>query len=197
MICQGRLFGSLLLVVLLSACGGAHSGWSAFPVPIYADPVLVSSATALSDFNDGMAFWEAKAGKKLFDYKGTWQGQSPPYAGTANNPSTIYGNVIFFPTTWTLGQNVAGLTTVSSQPQGISVAMIAINPNLSYCTGDCVGETNRTSERKDFTHELGHFLGLQHVQDINNIMYPVLQPGGSLNAVSIDTGTLLQLTSGS
>ena len=71
--------------------------------------------------------------------------------------------------------------------------MIMINPDVPFCSGDCVGQYYANSARKNLAHELGHFIGLQHISDVNNVMYPVLQPGGTLDSVSIDQTALAEL----
>jgi hypothetical protein len=196
MICHGRLVGSLLLLFLMSACGGAHNGWKSFPVPLYVEQSLTSSQTFNSDFQDAMAFWENKAGKKLFDYKGAWSGQNTPYVGSPSNPESVTNNVVFFQTPWPFASTIVGQTMVTSASTEIQAAMIMINPSTSFCAGDCIGQSNRTSERKVLAHELGHFLGLNHVQDTANLMYPESLPGGSLDAVTIDDVTFKSLTVG-
>ena len=194
MISQGWRVGLMITMLFTAGCGAqnGNSKWSAFPVTIYAHSSVMSRNGAASDFQDAMNFWENKAGKKLFNYKGVWDSNSQPYTGTPDNPTSVAGNVVFFQNPWTLPMNVAGKTTVFSQAGNISGAIVMINPEIPLCTGDCTYQTV-TSQRKDFTHELGHFLGLQHSGDINNIMYPTLQAGGALDSVNIDTLTFQQL----
>jgi len=192
---QGRLVASFVFLSIFSAgCGKDMASWNSFPVPIYADASITSSSSRLSDFNDAMGFWESRAGKKLFDFKGTWGGQNPPYSGSPDNPTNILGNVIYYQSPWPFGANVAGRTTVFTSDKDIQAAIIMINPGLSYCTADCTNTTNETSSRRDFAHELGHFLGLQHVNDSSNIMNPELQPGGTLSDLSVDQDTLDKVT---
>ena len=152
----------------------------------------MSTPQAQQDLQDAMAFWEQKAGKTLFDYKGIWD-NSQPYTGTPDAPGTITNNVIFFQNPWPASQNIIGQTIVSTVSSDIQHAMIMINPDAAFCPGDCVGEPTINSSRKNLTHELGHFLGLAHVQDVNNVMYPVMQPGGSLDSVTIDQVALMNL----
>ena len=191
---QGRLVAVLLFSLFFAGCGKNRASWNSFPVAIYADSTITSSTHLMSDFQDAMGFWESKAGKKLFDFKGTWSGQNPPYSGTADNPSNLLGNVIFYQNPWPFASNVAGRTTVFKNDQDIQAAIIMINPDLSYCSSTCLNAVNQTSSRRDFAHELGHFIGLDHTQDSNNIMYPELQPGGALDGMAIDQNTLDQVT---
>ena len=199
MMCQGRLVAPLIVLIafstLTTACGQAsgNARWASFPVAIYADSTAINTTDKQSDLQDAMAFWEEKAGKKLFDYKGEYSG-AQPYTGSLTNPGTVVANVIFFQNPWPLQQNIIGQTLVSTSNNEIQNAMVMINGEASFCSGDCVGQSDNNSQRKNFTHELGHFLGLQHSQDIKDVMYPVIQPGGALSDVTFDITTLTKLT---
>ena len=199
MMCQGRLVAPLfvLISILITACGQtpSNSRWQSFPVTIYADSSAINTADKQSDLNDAMNFWEEKAGKKLFNFKGQYSGPQP-YSGSITDPGTVLDNVIFFQNPWPLTPNIIGQTLVSASGGSIQNAMVMINGEANFCTGDCTGQPDSNSQRKNFTHELGHFLGLQHVQDVTNVMYPVIQPGGSLTNVTIDTATFNALVTG-
>ena len=193
--CHGRRFVSLILLFLFSACGPSHPGWKSLPVAIYADSSITQSSQNLSDLKDAFAFWEEKAGKQVFDFKGTWQGGTP-YTGDPTKPDSIMGNVVFFQNPWPYPQTYVGMTTVQSGNDGPQAAMVMINSNTQFCNGDCLFDNNRVSSRKTFAHELGHFIGLQHNPDPDDLMYPDAQPGGTLNEVKIDQASLDQLVTG-
>ena len=197
---HGWYLGLVLISSILTACGtknsdqnGGTTKWSSFPVSIYASSSVTANSQSMSDFQDAMAFWEEKVGHKLFNFVGTWSGGAP-YSGNPANPDVIAANILFFANPWPFAGNLAGQTVVRSNNSQITNSMVMINPGIGYCAGDCVGQNYLTSERKTFTHELGHFLGLLHAQDTTNIMYPSIQPGGSLASVSVDMNTLLSLT---
>ena len=200
MTCQGRLFALLLVIATLPACGSAKKTgdgtrrWNSFPIPLYADASIASDSQSMADFRDAMNFWEAKTGRRLFDFRGAWQSQTLPFEGNPNSPSIIFANVLFLLNPWPYAGNIAGQTVVNSSDDQIDGSIIMINPNTPICAGDCAGDMFRTSERKVFTHELGHFLGLPHTQDVNNIMYPEIRPGGSLTGLAIDVASLQKLT---
>lgn len=183
---------------LLSGCAKekktTEDGWAAFPVAIYADPAIVSTPAGEEDFQAALTFWENSAGQKLFDYKGEWTGQAKPFSGNPELPSSIEANTVFFQSPWPFGPNVGGQTTVIKSQRGILGAVVMINPSLLVCHGDCDGDTLKISQRKLLAHELGHFIGLSHNQDVSSIMYPSLSPGGSLAKVTVDTSALQQLT---
>jgi hypothetical protein len=195
MICQGRLFKFLLpmFVLVLSACGNGRPGWGKFPVAIYSDATITTYPQAQSDLQDAMSFWEAQSGQKIFDYRGTYNGQV--YTGDVQHPSSIAANTIFFQSPWPLASTIVGQTIVNSTTSNqIQSAMVMINGSADFCWGECVGQYNQTSARKTFTHELGHFIGLAHNQNTADIMYPQITPGGSLTSVKVDSAALRELT---
>jgi len=192
MYCQGRLAALSVVLCLLSACGASHSGWNSFPVAIYADQSLASAPNFESDFQDALNFWEQKAGKQLFSYQGVYTG-STPYVGSPSSPSSVTNNVVFLQNPWPFASDIVGQTMVTTSNAGIQGAMIMINPNTDFCPGDCTGQPTMTSQRKVLAHELGHFIGLQHVTDPTNLMYPTSLPGGSLANVTIDEATFQSL----
>lgn len=184
-----------LVFVLLMGCAKEKekvSGWATFPVTLYTDPAMVATEELRGDFLEAMAYWEAHAGRRLFDYRGDWAGGSP-YSGSPQRPSGIHANVIFFQNPWPFEANTAGMTTSVSSSSGLVGSMIMINPAVQVCSGECHGEWSRTSQRKLLAHELGHFIGLPHTQDPANIMYPSLAPGGSLQGTAVDARALQQV----
>lgn len=193
---RSLLLFSLTFLLSFATTGCAKNGatrWASLPVPVYSDSSMVGTPEAQADLQDAMNFWEQKAGKKLFEYKGVWTSTAQPYTGTPTNPGTILANVIFFQNPWAASSNVIGQTVVTSVEDEIQSAMIMINPDAIFCSGDCEFESYANSARKNLAHELGHFLGLKHHTDVNNVMYPVLQPGGTLNGVAVDQTALLEL----
>lgn len=190
--CQGRRFGSIVLVCFLVACGSSSGpGWKKLPVPIYADSNILRSSQSMQDLNDAFRFWEQRAGKKIFDFKGEWGGGSP-YSGDPSRPDRIFANVIMLENPWPYPQNFVGMTTVQSGDSGPMAAMVMINGTQSFCSGDCMHDY-RVSSRKTFAHELGHFIGLNHTTDPQDLMYPDAQPGGTLSNLRIDTEALKTL----
>ncbi len=188
MIRHGWLF---LLPIIVTACGNpvaeksSASGitkWDSFPVVIYAEESIATNTNNLVDFKEALAFWEEKAGRKLFDYR------------VALPSFNIFENIVFFQNPWTLSSNIAGQTTTVTMGDSIQSSTIVINPGLNYCNADCVGKPYAISLKKVLTHEVGHFLGLDHANDNKNIMYPTLQSGGSLTSVTADSKSLFALT---
>jgi len=182
------LLSSLLTLTLLGS-GCAPNGatrWKSFPVAVYSDSKVISTSTSQSDLQEAMNFWEQRTGKKLFVYKGVWNSATAPYTGTPESPGTVLENVIFFQNPWGASGNVIGQTVVNAYGDQINHAMIMLNPYADFCSGNCDGQYWSNSARKNLVHELGHFIGLRHNNDTNNVMYPVLQPGASLDNIRID-----------
>lgn len=176
-----------------TACGSKKKNdegparWEAFPVTIYTDPVLVPNAQAQQDFAEAMSYWERTTGMHLFDYRGTWNGSA------YNNGDSVSQNALYLQSPWSYASNIAAQTVVLSRENKIEGAVIMVNPNTDFCPGDCHGQMSRTSSKKVFAHELGHFIGLGHNNDTGNIMYPDALPGGEINGLQVDVKELAKL----
>jgi hypothetical protein len=188
----------LTVLVILTGCAQEKGGaprWSAFPVTLYSDKSVVATPESERDFRDAMAFWEERAGRRLFNYAGVWAGTGKPYAGAPTNPTAILANVIFRPSPWPFAGTVAGQTSFLYTDGEIHGAIVMLNSEIATCAGDCTyGYYGTTSERRVMTHELGHFLGLSHVNDVQNIMNPTVMPGGSLEGLKVDANALRTVT---
>ncbi len=112
---HGRQFVILCSVVLV-ACGtgkkdnpGGATRWNSFPVQIYTDPALVTDKT-LPDFQAAMSFWEDKVGKRLFDYRGSWDPNT-----RYNGGDSVGQNALYLQSPWNYASNIAAQTIVLSQ----------------------------------------------------------------------------------
>ena len=186
----------LAFSAILTGCGNGKNNsdnsngpprWQSFPVQIYTDPSIVKDAQSRADFQDAMQFWEQIVGKPLFDYQGDYNGAK------YQNNNSIAQNSLYVQSPWAYATNIAAQTVVLSTGSDIQGAVIMVNANTTFCGGDCTGQPTATSMRKVFAHELGHFIGLAHVQDTSNIMYPDALPGGSLSGLTVDIAALRPL----
>ena len=187
---HGWLIAGCLLLVSCAKEKDKPKGWASFPVAIYTDPQIGSTEDGRSDFYAAMGFWESKAGKKIFDYKGDWTGGQAPFTGNPSKPDGVLANAAVFQYPWPYSASTAGMTTVISRGGEFQGAVIMLNPSIPLCSGSCWGESYRTSRQRLLAHELGHFIGLDHSSSAGNIMYPSLSPGGSLEQDSIDQAAL-------
>lgn len=202
------LLAALLVLSALPGCGkdepkpapGLGSiRWTSFPVSLRADSSLQDGGAKEEDLLAAVAFWENKAGKKLFTL-GTWPHGRAPFTGRVTDPDTLTDNVIFFQNPWPNSgewpENVAGKTILHSTGGFINHAVVFLNGETPLCPGLCIqeGEQDQTSRRRLIAHELGHFLGFVHVSDPKNIMNPEIVPGGSLENEIVDQDLLVQLT---
>jgi hypothetical protein len=182
-----------------SAFGAGNVRWASFPVDLQVDAALQDGGPAQEDLLAAVAFWENRAGKRLFSLR-AWQEGQLPYTGNVTDPETLLANALLFQNPWPNTRDwtpqVAGKTVVHSTGEHINHAVIFLNGQTPLCGGPCdqPGEHEQTSRRRLIAHELGHFLGLTHVSDLHNIMYPEIQAGGALDTETVDEHWLVHLT---
>lgn len=191
-----------LLAVLGTACGKVQSSpalgsgelrWSTFPISLYADPLLIHDPIAADDLEEALSFWESLAGKQLFELKGAWNGPKP-FTGEPANPDSVLVNGIFFYGPWPFEPEVAGRTIVFSEGAQIQASAVLLNPDTELCYSECTDEPDKTSRRKLIAHELGHLIGFNHSDDVGDVMYPAILPGGVLDDLKVDPELLRKLT---
>lgn len=187
-----------LFCLLLAACAKEKPNgprrWAAFPVPVYADSSL--GADSISDIQEAMTFWDSRAGKRLFDFRGTWDHKtSPAFTGSPDSPSSIAVNLIFELNPWQFSASIAAQTAVLYSQSEIRGSLIMLNGELHTCSGNCRASSfGSTSRRRIFAHELGHFLGMGHSGDGGDVMYQQIQAGNSLDDLRFDSGSLASVT---
>lgn len=128
----------------------------------------------------------------MFDFRGASNGST--FTGAAADPSEIFMNAIVLQDPWPFSQGIVGKTHIHTRNSNFEHGLILLDKNGSYCTGDCSNSSGSTSRRKLFAHELGHLLGLNHVDDVNNIMNPEITSGGAIVNLSVDTDALNKYT---
>jgi len=201
---RGRILlviGACALAAGLTGCGRESAPapalgevrWDSFPVPLQADEAFFRDREAERDLLDAIAFWESKAGKRLFSLS-SWPKGRAVFEGAPDSPSQIHGNALVFQHPWPFESQIAGKTVSLARNNSIQKAAIYLNAQTPLCHGQCTGQNTLTSRRKLLAHELGHFLGLPHVSERGNLMYPEILPGGSLDQLTVNQELLERLT---
>ena len=192
----------LLSLPLLPACGrdGIQSAdavlgsgdlrWSQFPVAIQVDSQILANPNAEQDLQAAIDYWETRAGRRLFQTDGAWDGSKIPYEGSPSSPQSLLANVVFLHQSWPFDGNIAGKTLLLSSGNTIQAAVVLLNAE-KICPRNCDAGVDR---QKLMAHELGHFLGFAHSSDEEDLMFPEILPGSSLSSMNIDEPLLLKLT---
>lgn len=171
--------------------GALH--WQSFPVPLKVEESILDGGEQEEDLMSAISFWELKAGKRLFQL-GPWSTGRAPYRGSPADPEDLVDNTLIFLSPWPFESTVAGKTMVLFDGSLIQKAVVYLNKETPLCYRLCENTNGQTSRRKLIAHELGHFLGFDHVQDPDNVMYPEIRPGGALDNLKVDEPLLRKLT---
>ena len=192
----------LFLALNFSGCGveenrgnstTANPRWPTLPVLLRVEESLLNRGPEEEDLMAAVAFWEEKAGRKIF-ILGSWPTGRAAFEGSPDNPSQIIDNVLSFQRPWPFELRIAGKTVLLVDKAAIQKAVIFLNAQIGLCSGLCAGQENLTSRRRLIAHELGHFIGLNHVNDRENVMFPEILPGGSLENLKVELPLLNELT---
>jgi hypothetical protein len=198
-------FGVVLCAFSLLACGDKHGAsvgqslesqisgqWSQLPVVLTVDDEIANDSAMMDDVRAAAAFWEVAAQKSLFNLQLGWNGPVPPFSGTYEEPTSVQTNLLFFVDPWPYAASIKGHTVVNEENHIFTSGVVYLQ-HQDYCIGECDADFSRISFRRLVAHELGHFLGLKHSPDPNDVMYADIAAGASLSAATYNSALLKAL----
>jgi len=149
---------------------GQRVSWSITPVTMYADLSLTSDqVTSLQDAMDiwNKALSDHRGGKPLFVFGGVLQSQV--------GLKTDGQNVVSVTSNWTGDSTEQAETLLTWADTMITEADIRVN-GLKPLSASDVTQSNEIDMVALFVHELGHVLGLVHIQPSEDEPYTVMNP---------------------
>lgn len=177
-----------------SSSYGIHSpsGWTALPIDIRFDYTLTDSQTTA--ITQAMMTWEAMVGKRLFDIKGVQDGVTGDTFIDLYTSLNDLVNGHYLDQDWAkTGKSslVLATTVWNNNSSGDKITTADIRYNIQqYLIDDSmmakqIDERDVVDAQSLALHELGHFLGLAHIDstyDTYSIMNPYLYIGEMLTA---------------
>lgn len=201
------LSASLALIVsaIFSACGDSRdtslnaalqdqiSGrWAPLPVTLYVSDEIATDSEMMNDVREAAAFWENAAQKTLFNLRTDWAGPTPPITGTYSDPTQILANLLFFVDPWPLAATAKGHTVLTKENEMFQNGVIYLQHG-NYCAGACESATGKISFRLLVAHEFGHFLGLTHSTNSDDIMNAIIPVDSPLSSAQFNDAALQSL----
>jgi hypothetical protein len=173
---------------------GIHSpaGWTTVPIDIRFDSTLSETQTVA--LTQAMMTWETLTGKRLFDIKGVQEGVTGDSFIDLYSSLNDFINGHYLDQDWdkTAKSSLVLATTVwNNSGNGDKISTADIRYNIQqYLIDDSlmakqIDERDVVDAQSLALHELGHFLGLAHVDstvDTYSIMNPYLYIGEMLTA---------------
>jgi Matrixin/IPT/TIG domain len=158
----------------ITTTNGETPKWTSMPVKYWINEKGLSTIANGSDFAAIQASFRTWELVPSADVHLSYQGTTPVGAVQADG----YNVITFSDTTVPLGSSTIAATFTWFRSEvgsdgvihpAIGEADIAFNPNLSFSTS---GEVNKFDVQSILTHEIGHFLGLDHSTMVSSVMVP-------------------------
>jgi hypothetical protein len=165
--CLGIAANAVAYTRILSSSTGVGAHWASMPIHYFINHQGSSQINNESEFHAVHAAFQTWANVPTANVRFNYLGPAVLTAGAGDSVNLIS----FSDTTYPFGSGTLAVTlNYFSSSSGItSEADILFNPNQAWSTS---GEPGRYDIQSVLTHEIGHFLGLDHSGMVSSTMSP-------------------------